>query len=166
MRTPRPGSGWTPSRWARRGRYADYVNSKSWAKRRRRWFQEHWERTHEPAICVVCGTRPVDLHHTDYGRLGDEDYDELVPVCRRHHDRIHEAWEATAHIRRLGRRNATLAIIAEIQKQLRAAEWEPLNGEPANREVFHSGTPEVPAVRRTSRNCTPAAPPGPAPCAQ
>ena len=83
MRPPRPGSAWTPSRWARRGRYADYVNSKAWAKRRRRWFREHWERTHELAVCVVCGARPVDLHHMDYGDLGNEDYDQLIPMCRR-----------------------------------------------------------------------------------
>ena len=74
MRPPRPGSNWTPSRWARRGRYADYVNSKAWAKRKRRWFQEHWERTHTVAVCVVCGAIPVDLHHMDYGGLGYEDY--------------------------------------------------------------------------------------------
>jgi hypothetical protein len=60
----------------------------------------------------------VDLHHLDYGNLGGEDHDQLIPVCRRHHDRIHEAWEATAHVRRLGRRTATLALIAEMQKQL------------------------------------------------
>ena len=119
MRLPRPGSAWTPSRWGRRGRYADYVNSKAWAKRRRRWFQEHWEQTHELAVCVVCGMRPVDLHHLDYDNLGDEDYDQLIPICRRDHDRIHAAWEATPHVRRLGRRTATLAIIDEMRSRLR-----------------------------------------------
>ena len=118
MRPPRPGSAWTPSRWARRGRYADYINSKAWAKRRRRWFQEHWERTHEPAVCVVCGARPVDLHHLDYGNLGNEDYEQIIAVCGSHHDRIHAAWAATPHIRRLGRRTASLVIIAEMRKRL------------------------------------------------
>lgn len=118
MRPPRAGSAWTPSRWARRGRYADYVNSPAWAKRRRRWFREHRERTHEVAVCVVCGVRPVDLHHLDYGKLGDEDYESLIPVCRRDHDRIHAAWEATPHVRRLGRRAASLAIIAEMRGRI------------------------------------------------
>lgn len=117
MRPPRPGSAWTPNRWARRGRYADYMNSPAWVARKRRWFREHWERTHEHAVCVVCGARPVDLHHLDYGRLGNEDYDSLVPVCQPDHDRIHAAWEATPHVRRLGRRTATLVIILEMRKR-------------------------------------------------
>ena len=118
MRPPRPGSAWKPSRWARRGWYADYMNSPAWIARKRLWFREHWERTHQPAECIVCGTRPVDLHHLDYGNLADEDYDQLIPVCKRDHNRIHAAWEATAHVRRLGRRTATLAIIDEMRSRL------------------------------------------------
>lgn len=118
MRAPRPGSAWTPSRWARRGRYADYMNSPAWVARKRRWLREHWERTNEHAVCVVCGERPVDLHHLDYGKLGNEDYESIVPVCRRDHDRIHAAWEATPHVRRLGRRTATMAVIAEMRERL------------------------------------------------
>ena len=118
MRPPRPVSAWTPSRWARRGWYADYMNSPTWAARKRRWFREHWERTHEPAVCVVCGARPVDLHHMDYGRLGNEKDDDVVPLCHVHHDRIHAAWDATPHLRRLGRRSATVIVIAAMQRQL------------------------------------------------
>ena len=70
------------------------------------------------AVCVVCGERPVDLHHLDYGKLGAEDYESMVPVCRRDHDRIHAAWEATPHMRRLGRRAASLAIIAEMSGRI------------------------------------------------
>jgi len=86
--------------------------------RKRRWFREHWERTNEHAVCVWCGERPVDLHHLDHGKLGDEDYESIVPVCRRDHDRIHAAWEATPHVRRLGRRAATMAVKAEMRERL------------------------------------------------
>lgn len=117
MRPPRPGSTWTLSRWARRGRYADYVNSNAWAKRKCRWFQEHWEQTHQVAACVVCGARPVDLHHVDYADVGCEDHDSLLPLCRRDHNRVHAAWETTPHVRRLGRRAATLAIVAGLRRR-------------------------------------------------
>ena len=79
---------------------------------------EHWARTRELAVCVDCGARPVDLHHLDYGNLGDKDYDALLPLCRRDHDRIHAAWEATPHVRRLGRRTATLDVVAEMRIRL------------------------------------------------
>ena len=115
MRPPRPGSVWTPSRWARRGRYADYVNSPAWARRRRWWFAEHRRRTGQPAVCVVCGNPEVDLHHLDYAKLGREAYEDLLPVCRVHHDRIHAAWDATPHLRRLGRRTATITLIAAMR---------------------------------------------------
>ena len=116
MRPPRAGSAWTPRRWARRGWYADYMNSPAWAARKRRWFREHWERTHEPAVCVVCGARPVDLHHMDYGRLGNEKHDDIICLCRMHHDRIHSAWDATPHLRRLGRRAATVIVVQAMRR--------------------------------------------------
>jgi len=116
MRPPRPGSAWTPSRWARRGWYADYMNSPAWAARKRRWFREHWARTHQLAVCVVCGARPVELHHMDYGRLGNEKHDQLTPLCHAHHARIHIAWDATPHLRRLGRRAATIILVQAMRR--------------------------------------------------
>jgi hypothetical protein len=44
---------------------------------------------------VVCGEPNVDLHHLDYARLGAEEYGDLIPACRVHHDRIHAARDAT-----------------------------------------------------------------------
>lgn len=53
----------------------------------------------------------------DYGNLGNEDYDALLPLCRSDHNRVHAAWEATPHVRRLGRRTATLVIVAELRRR-------------------------------------------------
>ena len=78
MPNPRLGSNWTPSRWARRGRYADYVQSKAWARRRLWWFEEHRRRTGEEPACAVCDVAEVDLHHMDYARIGGEDYGDLI----------------------------------------------------------------------------------------
>jgi len=118
VRNPRPGSVWTPSRWARRGRYADYVQSKAWARRRKWWFREHRRRTGQEPVCVVCGDPDVDLHHLDYARLGGEDYGDLIAICHVHHDRIHAAWDATPHLRKLGRRAAALALINQMRSHI------------------------------------------------
>lgn len=68
MRNPRPGSVWTPNRWAHRGRYADYIHSKAWARRRKWWFREHRRRTGQAPPPAWCGDPKVDLHHLDYAR--------------------------------------------------------------------------------------------------
>ena len=60
-------------------------------------------------------TPDVDLHHLDYADLGHETYDDLIPLCRPHHDRVHAAWDATPHLRRLGRRAGSLAIITAMR---------------------------------------------------
>ena len=64
---------------------------------------------------MVCGEPNVDLHHLDYAGLGAEAYGDLIPVCRVHHDRIHAAWDATPHLRSLGRRAASLALISNMR---------------------------------------------------
>jgi hypothetical protein len=40
--------------------------------------------------CAVCWDPHVDLHHKTYRRLGEELLDDLVPLCRDHHDELHE----------------------------------------------------------------------------
>ena len=41
---------------------------------------------------------------------------DLIPVCRAHHDRIHAAWDATPHLRKLGRRAAALTLISAMRR--------------------------------------------------
>ena len=65
---------------------------------------------------MVCGRPEVDLHHLDYARLGGEEYGDLIAVCRAHHDRIHAAWDATPHLRKLGRRAASIAVITTMRQ--------------------------------------------------
>jgi hypothetical protein len=43
-----------------------------------------------PQTCVVCRDKNVDLHHRTYARLGEEHLDDLVPLCRTHHDQLHD----------------------------------------------------------------------------
>jgi len=75
-------------------------------------------RIRQPAVCVVCGARPVELHHLDYGRLGNEKHDDITALCHAHHARNHLAWDATPHLRRLGRRAATIAVVQAMRRDL------------------------------------------------
>jgi hypothetical protein len=43
-----------------------------------------------PQRCLVCGSLEFDLHHRSYARLGAEELYDLVPLCRRHHEDLHQ----------------------------------------------------------------------------
>ena len=122
MRAPRPGSRWTSSRGRRRDRYADYMTSPAWYTHRDRWLTEQQHRTGAPPVCVVCGHPDIDLHHLGYQRLGHETYEDHLPMCRVHHNLFHAAWDANPHLRRLGRRAACLALVAQMRAASRASD--------------------------------------------
>ena len=60
--------------------------------------------------------RSGHLHHLTYERLGDEDDDDLVPLCARHHRQLHRVLEESAGWRRLGRRQASAGIIGLLRQ--------------------------------------------------
>ena len=64
---------------------------------RRYLLSDYWRATREryrasrlPQGCWVCRAPNVDLHHRTYARLGNEKVSDLVPLCREHHDQLHE----------------------------------------------------------------------------
>ena len=67
-------------------KYEEYIHSLRWEMKRQEAFR-HWGR-----ICPVCGKVHVvlDVHHLSYARLGKEEMNDLLPVCRWHHKVIHE----------------------------------------------------------------------------
>lgn len=116
MRTPRPGSRWTPRRQQARTIYQQYITSPAWMLRRRWWMIEHRCRTGQSAACAVCGSRTdLELHHHDYQRLGRERYEDLVPLCAAHHRHVHDVYDASRTWRRVGRRAASAGIIAAMR---------------------------------------------------
>ena len=126
MRRPRPGSRWSRGRITRRARYAAYMGSVAWQEKRRYWYQ-HWRSTHHSApVCLVCGCRwslrSGQLHHVTYMRLGNEEPDDLVPLCAAHHARLHQIWDGSSQWRALGRAAATYGIIALLRRRLEASE--------------------------------------------
>ena len=64
--------------------YDEYINSKEWQVRRENFYSKHGK------VCRCCGsTENIDLHHLNYNRLGYEEDEDLVPLCRDCHGVIH-----------------------------------------------------------------------------
>lgn len=82
--------GGTSARSTRRKRvptkYAVYIQSEHWFKRRNRYWQEH------PRRCAVCNTaQRLHLHHMLYNSslYGREPDEHLIGLCEAHHDMYH-----------------------------------------------------------------------------
>lgn len=67
------------------GSYAEYLQSQHWHEFRARYKANGLRMT-----CLVCSTGPIQLHHQTYARLGREQFDDVIPVCRTHHVAIHD----------------------------------------------------------------------------
>lgn len=65
--------------------YQDYLNGDHW-----RDFKKRYVAAKMPTTCAVCGCKPVQLHHHSYDRLGKEEFADITPLCRAHHEAVHE----------------------------------------------------------------------------
>ena len=123
MREPRPGLGWSAGRIALRARYADYMDSEAWRRRRRQWLNSWVARHGRPPVCAVCGCpwslAHGDLHHRSYGRLGHETTTDLIPLCRACHTQVHDLLESTPSWRRLDRAQATDMAVGRLRRRAR-----------------------------------------------
>jgi hypothetical protein len=65
--------------------YSKYRASKEWqAKRKEKLKEANYQ-------CEKCGTaKNLNVHHLNYAHLGFEDLDELVVLCKKCHEQIHE----------------------------------------------------------------------------
>ncbi len=80
-RTNRPRK--SPPKW-----YKEYCLSERWQKMRTHWF--NWWKCR----CAICNEHQddttMDLHHRTYERIGKEEFQDLIPLCRRCHDLYHD----------------------------------------------------------------------------
>jgi hypothetical protein len=110
----------TLTRRSRSGAYDAYLVSDAWRDRRKAWYAAWLTRCGTPPACMVCSRewspRSGHLHHLTYERLGDENDDDLVPLCPRDHRQLHRVLEASAGWRRLGRRQASAGIIGLLRQ--------------------------------------------------
>jgi hypothetical protein len=122
MRAPRPGSRWSRRRVARRARYADYIHSPAWWRTRVEWYATHTTgASRGQSHCAGCDAPWLrdrdDLHHTTYDRLGQERFNDLIPMCRACHTRLHELWDTSPAWRKLVRAQATVGILAALRRE-------------------------------------------------
>ena len=65
--------------------YHEYIQSDEWReKRKEKLIQADYQ-------CEKCGTgKNLVVHHITYDRLGNEEMDDLVVLCKTHHNKTHE----------------------------------------------------------------------------
>ena len=109
-------------RLRRRERYATYIESVDSYGQRVLWYADHLRLTSAEPVCAVCEKpwrlHDGDLHHASYERLGHERSTDLIPLCRDHHQAVHDLWDASPSWRRLSDARATAGIIAALRRNL------------------------------------------------
>lgn len=91
--------------------YAAYIRSDHWLAVKKRYRASKL-----PQTCLACGGTPVDLHHRTYNRLGQEWLTDLVPLCREHHNQVHNRLNRRKKRSKLGLWGATNRIIRRVKK--------------------------------------------------
>ena len=93
-----------------------------------RWFRECRKWGFEP-VCQVCRKSLVDagsldLHHVSYEGVGwdeqrnqwiaAEQHTDLIPMCRNHHQQLHQMMDGRKEFYGWDRRRATVVIIRRL----------------------------------------------------
>lgn len=64
--------------------YDEYLESPHW-----KYIKGLYRQSSMPQTCIACNKTKYDLHHRTYKRLGCEWKSDLVPLCRKCHEKIH-----------------------------------------------------------------------------
>jgi 5-methylcytosine-specific restriction endonuclease McrA len=109
----------TRERVTERDRYTAYLASDAWIERRTQWLAFACATT-GPVRCPACGRvlsdADADLHHRTYERLGQEQHEDLVALCRVCHDLLHRTINGSPNWRKTARPVATDQIIAALHR--------------------------------------------------
>ena len=66
------------------GEYRQYIRSDEWEKKREERLKKDGYK------CQECGTaKNLEVHHITYERLGNEDINDLITLCKECHENIH-----------------------------------------------------------------------------
>ncbi|MEW6901081.1 hypothetical protein [Trueperella pyogenes] len=80
-----------------------YMSSPAWWNRRKQWFIDEQARTGKPVMCAGCGKalteNSCDMYHTTYVRLGAEEHDDLIALCRACHEALHVRLDNSRQLR-------------------------------------------------------------------
>lgn len=104
-----------------RAKYADHIQSPVWFQRRDTWAAEELRRRGDKGIvCLGCGKpwqlHRDDMHHANYQRLGHEAHEDLWPLHRGCHTRLHELMSSSRSWRKLGREFAGRQALLLVQR--------------------------------------------------
>jgi hypothetical protein len=69
--------------------YREYLKTDHWKQ-----IKEKYYNSDMPQECTICGDTVFDLHHRTYDRIGAENLNDLVPLCRSHHKATHKLVKA------------------------------------------------------------------------
>ena len=124
VREPRPGLRWSGQRIALRARYADYMDSPAWYRRRELWL-EAWTAAHDQEpTCAVCEApwtlRPRGPAPPQLPPPRPRSPPRPHPLCNHCHLLLHAFLERSPAWRRLDRAQATDLIVALLRRRIEA----------------------------------------------
>lgn len=67
--------------------YDEYLVSPHWQDFKKRFYSSSRRKS---CLCCELPNFEVELHHITYARLGKERLSDVIPVCRYHHEIIHQ----------------------------------------------------------------------------
>jgi len=65
--------------------YARYLKSDHWSE-----VKDQYVKSGRPRCCILCVSKKYALHHVSYDNLGHESLDDLIPLCEKHHNKLHK----------------------------------------------------------------------------
>lgn len=83
------------SLYNRRQNYLRYLDSSEWQAKKREYYLSD-----RPHACWVCdkpwtlNAKGFNFHHASYANLFNEPLDDLVLLCREHHESIEHSWKS------------------------------------------------------------------------
>jgi len=92
--------------------YEAYLASSCWKA-----FKSRYRKSGLPMQCRVCGRERAELHHVNYRRLGKEEFEDVIPLCRKHHAGAHG-------------RNKSSGIVKRVVAYAKAQRASPISAKP------------------------------------
>lgn len=114
--------------------YESYLRSDHWSA-----FKRKYRISGALALCAVCGSAKIQLHHHNYANLGNESVSDVTPLCDQHHSEVHAWLEKTG-----GMVNATHKAVEALVASLSPPTGGPTGRNPTKREIERRRKKTVP----------------------
>jgi len=79
--------------------YSEYLKTNHW-----RLLKERYKESNYIQVCAMCGRGRVEYHHRTYKNMGNENLNDIIPLCRKHHGECHCDKKVEAYIANMPRR--------------------------------------------------------------